>query len=282
VNSAVSKNGSARGHPAALYIFAVVWSVITIIPLFTTILSSFKSNPEIYSNMLKLPDKWLFQNYYDALFGARILFGVINSLLLGLGTTVVVVMVSMFASYVFSRKKYFFIKPLYLLFLTGLMLPVHTAIIPLSKIAAGLRMSNNYFYLVLIYSAFQLPQSIFLATGYINTISRELDEAAKIDGCGIFGIICRVIFPVSTPIISTVAVLSFIYGYSELIFSIILLTDKAKFPVSRSLMFFTGERVTRMGPVFAAIIVAVIPMVILYLVFHEKVQSGMVSGAVKG
>jgi raffinose/stachyose/melibiose transport system permease protein len=251
-------------------------------PLLTTLLSSFKSNNEIFSNMLALPKEWLFRNYYDALFGANVLRSVINSMILGLCTALVVIVVSLLASYIFSRKTYFFVKPIYLLFLTGLMLPVHTAIIPLSKIAASLRMIDSYLYLIPVYAAFQLPQAIFLTTGYMNSISREIDEAATIDGCNMFSILYYIFVPLSVPIMSTVAVLSFVYGYSELIFSIILLTDKNKFPVSRALMFFTGERVTRMGPVFAAIIVAVIPMVILYLIFHEKVQKGMVAGAVKG
>jgi raffinose/stachyose/melibiose transport system permease protein len=251
-------------------------------PLLTTFLSSFKSNPEIFSNMLALPQKWLFENYHSALFGANILRGIVNSMILGLGTSVLVVMVSMLASYVFSRKSHFFVRPLYLLFLTGLMLPVHTAIIPLSKIAAGLRLIDSYGYLIPVYAAFQLPQAVFLATGYINGISRELDEAATIDGCNMFGVLYHIFIPISAPIISTITVLTFVYGYSELIFSIILLTDKNKFPVSRALMFFTGERVTRMGPVFAAIIIALIPMVVLYIIFHEKVQKGMVAGAVKG
>ena len=271
-----------RENSTLTYFFAIFWSAITIIPLFTTFLSSFKSNPEIFSNMLALPNKWLFQNYYDALFGANILKAVVNSMILGLCTALTVIVVSMLASYVFSRRTHFFVKPVYLLFLTGLLLPVHTAIIPLSKIASGLRQIDSYFYLVMVYAAFQLPQAIFLATGYINSISRELDEAATIDGCSMFGILYYILFPISTPIISTIAVLSFVYGYSELIFSIILLVDKNKFPVSRALMFFTGERVTRMGPVFAAIIIAVFPMIVLYILFHEKVQKGMVAGAVKG
>jgi raffinose/stachyose/melibiose transport system permease protein len=271
-----------RGNSAAVYVFSVFWSVVTILPLLTTALSSFKSNAEIFSNMLALPQKWLFENYHSALFGANIFKGIINSMILGLGTALLVVMVSLLASYVFSRKTHFFVKPLYLLFLTGLMLPVHTAIIPLSKIAAGLRLIDSYWYLIPVYAAFQLPQAIFLATGYINGISRELDEAATIDGCNMFSVLYHIFVPISAPIISTITVLSFVYGYSELVFSIILLTDKNKFPVSRALMFFTGERVTRMGPVFAAIIIAVIPMVVLYLIFHEKVQKGMVAGAVKG
>jgi raffinose/stachyose/melibiose transport system permease protein len=232
--------------------------------------------------MISLPQRWLIQNYYDALFGANILRSVINSMILGLVTALLVIIVSMLASFVFSRKTHFYVRPIYLLFLTGLMLPVHTAIIPLSKMAAGLRLIDSYLYLIPVYAAFQLPQAIFLATGYMNTISRELDEAATIDGCNMFGVLYHVIFPVSAPVISTIAILSFVYGYSELIFSIILLTDRTKFPVSRALMYFTGERVTRMGPVFAAIIIAVIPMIILYIIFHDKVQKGMVAGAIKG
>jgi raffinose/stachyose/melibiose transport system permease protein len=271
-----------RSHSGIIYFFAIFWSVITIVPFLTTIFSSFKSNTEIFSNMLRLPEKWLVQNYYDALFGANILQSVINSTILGLGTAFLVIVVSMLAAYVFSRRTHFFVKPVYILFLTGLMLPVHTALIPLSKIAAGLRMIDSYLFLIFVYSAFQLPLAIFLSTAYMNTISRQMDEAATIDGCNTFGVLYHILFPMSAPVISTVAVLSFVYGYSELIFSIILLTSRAKFPVSRALLFFIGERISRMGPVFAAIVIAVIPMAVLYVVFHEKVQAGMVAGAVKG
>ena len=263
-----------------LSVFAFIWGIITILPLFTTILSSFKSNTEIFSNMLSLPQRWLIQNYYDALFGANILRSVINSMILGIGTVLLVIVVSLLAAYIFSRKTHFFVKPIYFLFLAGMLLPIHSALVPLAKIAAGFRLIDSYPYIIALYAAFQLPQATFLATGYLNSIPRELDEAATIDGCSMFGILYHVLFPVCVPIISTISVLSFVYGYSELIFSIIFLTDRNRFPVSRALMFFTGERVTRMGPVFAAIIIAVIPMIILYILFHEKVQKGMVAGAI--
>ncbi len=267
---------------AVTYAFAVFWALATLIPLLTTLLSSFKSNSDIFGGSLFLPTEWLFENYRDALIDANILASVANSLILGLGTTAVVVLVSLLASYILARQKFFFIKPLYLFFLTGLMLPVHATIIPISKIAASLKATDNFPFIILVYAAFQLPQAIFLITGYISGVSRELDEAAIIDGCSLPGTLFRIITPVSSPILSTVAILSFIYGYSELVFSVILLNNKALFPVSRALMFFTGERVTRMGPVFASIIVAVLPMVILYILFHEKVQKGMVAGSVKG
>lgn len=264
------------------YAFAIVWALATIIPLLTTLLSSFKSNSDIFGGSLLLPTEWLFGNYADALVDASILNSVLNSLILGLGTTAIVLLVALLASFILARQRFFFIKPLYVFFLTGLMLPVHATIIPISKIAASLKATDNFPFIILVYAAFQLPQSIFLITGYISGVSRELDEASIIDGCSLPGTLFRIITPISTPILSTVAILSFIYGYSELVFSVILLNDKTKFPVSRALMFFTGERVTRMGPVFASIIIAVLPMVILYILFHEKVQKGMVAGSVKG
>jgi raffinose/stachyose/melibiose transport system permease protein len=264
------------------YVFAIFWALITLVPLVTTLLSSFKSNSDIFGGSLLLPTEWLFGNYVDAVVDAGILNSVMNSLILGLGTTLVVLVITMLASYILARQKFFFIKPVYVFFLLGLMLPVHATIIPISKIAASLKATDNFLFIILVYAAFQLPQAIFLVTGFISGISRELDEAAIIDGCSLPGTLLRIITPISAPIISTVAILSFIYGYSELVFSVILLNDKTKFPVSRALMFFTGERVTRMGPVFASIVIAVLPMVILYVFFHEKVQKGMVAGSVKG
>lgn len=266
----------------ATYAFAILWALATLLPLVTTLLSSFKSNADIFGGALFLPTQWLFGNYADAVIDAGILNSVFNSLILGLGTTAVVLFVALLAAYILARQKFFFIKPVYVFFLFGLLLPVHATIIPISKIAASLKAIDSFPFIILVYAAFQLSQAIFLITGYIGGISRELDEAAIIDGCSLPGTLFRVVTPVAAPILSTVAILSFIYGYSELVFSVILLNDKMKFPVSRALMFFTGERVTRMGPVFASIIIAVLPMVILYVLFHEKVQKGMVAGSIKG
>ncbi|WP_428770575.1 carbohydrate ABC transporter permease [Treponema sp. HNW] len=265
-----------------LFIFGILWSVITIYPLFVSFLCSLKDNQGIFGQMFALPRTVIWQNYYDALFAAKIFRGVWNSLKLAVGTTMSVCTIALFASYALSRDNFKFIRPLYLLFLTGVMIPIHTTIIPISKLAAQLQGANKHWMLILVYTTFQLPQAIFLITGYLNGVSRELDEAAIIDGCGRLGILLRIMLPVCTPIIATVAILSFIYGYSELVFSVILLHAPEKYPISRSLMYFTGDYSIRMGPVFASIIIAVLPMIIIYLLFHENVQRGMLAGAVKG
>ena len=232
--------------------------------------------------MFALPEKWEFANYKDALLSANMLRAIGNSLLLAISTTLLVVIVGMLASYIFARMKYKFLTPCFMLFMLGVMIPIHTTVIPISRIAANLGGYDKSWMLVLVYTTFQLTKALFLMTGYIRGISRELDEAAVIDGCSMTQILFKIILPISKPIIATVSIISFVYAYSELIFSVILLSTPDKYPVSRSLMYFKGDFSVRMGPIFASIVLAVLPLTIIYLMFHEKVQAGMVSGSVKG
>lgn len=118
-------------------------------------------------------------------------------------------------------------------------------------------------------------------TGYLQGVSRDLDEAAIIDGANDWILLFKILIPISKPIMSTVAVLSFVYCYGELMFSMTLLTDVKKFTVSRSMLTFSGEEL-QLGPIFACIVIAVIPIITFYLIFHEKVQDGMMQGALKG
>lgn len=271
-----------RIRTGCAYIVAAIWGFITIFPLFVTFLSSLKDNQEINMGMFKLPGKWLWSNYVSAFQGAHIGKAVLNSIFLGITSTVIVTIVGMLAAYILSRKK-FRLKPLiYSLFLIGVMVPVHCTIIPISSLATQVGGKNSYWFLILVYVAFNLSQAIFLFTGYLNEVSRELDEAAIIDGCNDLQLLGFVLTPVSIPIISTEAILAFIFGYGELIFAMVLLSDESKYTISRAMLSFSGGYQQELGPIFASIIVAVLPMIILYILFHEKVQSGMLSGAVKG
>lgn len=265
-----------------LYIIAAFWTVVTIFPLFITFLCSVKDNEGINLGMFKIPEKWLWSNYLQAVDAAAILRAVRNSLLLALTSTIVVIVIGMFAAYVLSRKKFKLRGLIYNLFLIGVMVPVHCTIIPISGLATTIGAKDSLWFLCLVYAAFNISQAIFLFTGYLNGIDRELDEAATIDGCNDFQLLTRILFPVSIPIISTEAILAFIYGYGELIFSMCLISSDSKYTVSRAMLAFSGGYQKQLGPIFASIIIAVLPMIIIYVLFHEKVQAGMLNGAVKG
>lgn len=265
-----------------IYLFAAVWLIITILPLIITFLCSVKDNVGINLGMFSLPKKWLWTNYVDSLNSAHMGTAVLNSIWLSFISTAIVTVVSMMASYVLSRKKFKLRGAIYALFIVGTMVPVYSTVIPISSLATVLHGKNAYWFITLVYVAFNMSIAVYLITGYLNGIDKEMDEAAIIDGCNDFQLLFRILTPVSVPIISTEAILTFVACYGELLFSMCLLTDEKKYTIARAMLVFSGGYQQKLGPIFASIIVAVMPMILIYILFHEKVQSGMLAGAVKG
>jgi raffinose/stachyose/melibiose transport system permease protein len=244
-------------------------------------MSSVKDNNQINLGMFKWPTKFFWSNYADAFKIAHMGRAVLNSIFIASVSTVLVVIVGMLAAYILARKKFKILGVIYSFFIIGVMVPVHSTIIPIASLATILHAKDTYWYVILVYVVFNLFQTVFLSTGYIKGISRELDDAAIIDGCNDFGILFRILFPICTPIIMTEVILSFVYGYGELIFSMILINDEMKYTISRAMLSFRSVYQVKLGPMFAGIIIAVIPTITFYLAFHEKVQAGMLQGAVK-
>ena len=266
-----------------LYAIAGVWLLATIIPLLYVFISSFKTNDEMYRSALNLPIHWKIENYVVANELGHSFRSIGNSLLVALSTTVIEVIVAMMAAYAISRKRHiFFARHAYMLFVVGVMVPIHSTLIPISSMAASWGLKNNFAYLVLVYVCFNLAQGIFLFTGFLDSVSREIDEAAIIDGCSDFRLLRSVLLPICKPIIATEAIFSFIYAYGELVFSLPLISDPAKYTVPRAMLSFWGEFSAQMGPQYAFIILSVIPVIIIYVLFHNQIQSGVMSGAVKG
>ncbi len=265
-----------------LYFIAIFLAFVTFFPLIVTLVSSLKTNDDILLGMFSIPKIWHFQNYPDAIRIANALRSIGNSLFVAIVTLVVTVVIAMPAAYVIARKEFSYLKAIYFLFMAGVMVPVHCTLVSVSKISSALGTKNSYVFLILIYTAFNLSQAIFLFTGYIQGLDRGMDEAAKIDGCGDLKLLTMILTPICKPIIATEAILVFIYGYSELIFSLILITDSSKYTISRAMLNFTANFTTDYGPQFAFVIMSMIPMLIIYLVLHEKVEAGILAGAVKG
>lgn len=256
--------------------------LITLFPLLITIISSLKDNREILLGMFSLPEVWHFGNYAEAVRVGKALTAVSNSLFVALATVIATVLIAMPAAYVLARKNFWFVRPVYLLFMAGVMVPVHCTLISISEVASKMDAKNSYIFLILLYVAFNLSQAAFLFTGYISGIDKGLDEAAKIDGCSDLRVLIQILLPSCVPIIFTEAILVFIYGYSELIFSLVLFTDSNKYTVSRGMLNFTSNYTTSYGPQLAYVVLSIIPMLIIYLILHEKVEAGIMEGAVKG
>jgi len=273
----------AKHRKYILYVIAVIWLMITLMPMIYALISSFKTNDEMYRSALLLPEKWKFENYQIANELGHSLRTIGNSLKVSLATTIVEVIIAMMAAYAISRKRQvFFARHAYMLFVIGVMIPIHSTLIPISSMAAKWNMKNNFLFLVLVYVCFNLAQGIFLFTGYLDSVSKEIDEAAIIDGAGDFTLLTRILLPICKPVIATEAIFTFIYAYGELIFSLTLISEPQKYTVSRALLSFWGEFVAQLGPQYAYIVLSAIPTIVIYVIFHKQIQSGVMIGAVKG
>lgn len=263
---------------------ALLWAIITLYPFIVTIFSSLKNNDEILGSMLNLPKDPIWENYHIAIYDAKILHTILNSIILSVFSTVGMLLFGSMIAYVIARTNHKYNKWILGIFMAGIVLPIYATLVPLMKMVASISFlrPNTFYTLILIYIAICLPEGLFIVTGYMKGISKELDEAAIIDGCNTPQLFFRILLPISVPALSTAAIIAFLNCYNEMVFALLFITDKVKYTVSIGLLYFVGKKTVNMGPMFAAIILATLPMLIFYIFFQEQIQSGMVAGAVKG
>lgn len=260
----------------------VVLCLIPLYPLFFTLLSSFKGTFEIYSSSFAMPESWALTNYATVIFQAKFLKYVGNSLVIAGGSTVILLVITCMASYALARLEFKCNPWIYMFFITGVTIPIHSIIIPLYKMFADMNLLDRYVPLFFLYAAAHSARSILIITGSMRGISREIEESAIIDGCSAFQVFIRMIVPLAKPGIATSATISFLYIYNDLLFPILFLTSRSKQSISQGLMSFEGEFSMELGPIFAAIIVCVIPMLLLFFIFQKQVINGITAGSVKG
>jgi len=267
----------------AAYGFAVIWSAITLFPLYFTLISSVKSNTEIFGlSAFKLPTRYHFEHFVRVFVEAGLGRALFNSFFIASISTLLVVLLASMASFYLAKSTGRLPGMLYAYISIGIMVPIHSTLVPLVKLVSSIDGYNSYFTIIAVYATFQIPFAVFLITGYIRSLNKEIDESAMIDGCGPVRYLFTFVIPISMPIISTTAILTFLFIYNELIFAVLFLTKKEMYTISLSMLSFVGERSVEMGPIFAAIVIAILPMIAVYLTMQEKVIGGLSSGAVKG
>lgn len=265
-----------------LYACAIIWAITSLAPLIFSVVSSFKSTNEIYGDAFSFPSNWKPINYITAMEKANIGVAIFNSFILAIGTTVLVILLATLVSYVVTRTKFKFRNIVLMYFLMGLTIPMHTTIIPIADIINKYGFKNQFLPLIFLYSTFNLPFAIFIVSGYMKGISREIDEAAIIDGCGRLRLLFQILLPLSKPAAATAAIFTFLGIYNEFIFALMFLTDKSKYTISVALMSLNGRYSSDKGAIFAAICMFIIPIIVIYVLCQEHVEKGITAGSVKG
>ena len=272
---------------AIVWIFMVFLAIVTIFPVVYIVFGSFKENAELLVGGTNiLPTKWVFSNYSDAWEQANFATYTLNSVFLALGVTILSLINSTMAGYVFSRSHFKGKEILYGLFVMFMFINVGSVSLrPLFELAVKLGMNKSLISVILISTGTGQATYIFLSRGFVNSLPTELDEAAKIDGCSFFKIYYMVILLMLKRVKATTALLSFRQGWSEYILPLVFtMTNDNLRPltVGVNMLKNAGDGTAAWNIMFAGATIAIIPMLIIYCIFSRHFMSGMTSGAVKG
>lgn len=258
---------------AAVQIFPLIWMID---------FSLATSNEMFTSGLLILPKKIQWDNYVKAFIDGHFLLYLKNSVLINGLAVLLVVLFSVMAAYACKRMYWRlngFVKTLLLL---GMMIPIHATLLPNYKIYHAIGLTDTIWALLIPYVAFSLPQALFLMTGFIEALPMELEEAAVMDGCGIYRIVFQIITPLLKSSIATVAIMTFLNNWNEFIMASTYLSSPKWKTLPFSVLEFTGQYSSNYAVQFAVMALTAAPAVIVYIILNKHITKGVAMGAVKG
>ena len=264
-----------------VYFVALVLVALTLGPVLYAVLGGFRTNAQLAENPAGLPNPWVLDNYAKVLTDDRFWTYALNSTVVAVLTTAMVVIFGLMAAYPLSRYRFKFREPLYMIFVTGLLFPATVAVIPLFVIISkDLGMSNTWWGLALPQAAFALPMTIVILRPFLQAIPTDIEEAAFIDGAGRVSIFLRMILPLSAPGLVTVGVLAFVSSWNAYLLPLLLMQGEMR-TLPLGVADYSSEHSADTAGVFAFTSLAMIPAMIFFLAMQRRIVGGL-SGAVKG
>ena len=279
--------------PVGAYVVLLIWTVLCVFPLYWMFTFSLKENAEIFGeNVLGLPKNWMWSNYADAMRSgtlsthqmrdSTILLGFKNSIIVSVFTIALTIVCALMACYALTRMEWRGRETANNIFMLGLTLPIHAALLPVFLMLKSLKMLNSYQALIVPYAAFSLAMAIMIFGSFMVNIPKELEESACLDDCGTFGIFFRIVLPLMKPAISTVTIFTFLQAWNELMFANIFNSEKRFSTLPVAINTFFGSYTTKWGPIGAALVIATFPTLFVYMFISKKIQESLIAGAIKG
>ena len=266
-----------------IYILLVIWALINLFPVYWMFTFSLKTNEEIFGkNLIGLPWDWKWSNYASAWHTGNMPRYFVNSVIVSASAIALVIIASMMATYAITRLVWKGSSQTNAFFMLGLTIPIHASIVPVFITLRDLHMLNSHFSLIFPYAAFSLAMGILICTGFMVEIPKELDEAARIDGCGPWKTFGVVIIPLMKPALATIAIYTFLQCWNELMFANVFISDSKFKTLPVGIQALSGQYTTEWGPIGAALVIATFPMLLVYIFMSKRIQESFVVGAVKG
>lgn len=266
----------------AAYAIMVVFTVMTLYPIFWLIMNSFKSTREFQVSQLAWPAEPTLSNYVEAwkMGDFALLFP--NSVIYTVGATLGIVFVSLLAGFAFAKIPSRATKPIYNGFVIGILITAQSLMIPLFLEVNLLGIYNTRIAVLLVYIGTGLPLGVYLATEYIKSIPNALIESARIDGASFFTIFRKIVVPMSLPVAVTLSILNISNIWNEFALINILVSRTELKSLPLGIFKFSGSLSTDYGKQFAALTIGMVPMLLFYVIFRKQITKGVAAGAVKG
>ena len=277
---AKKRNGSQGGN-VLVYAIALAVVAITLGPVLYGVLGGFRTNAQLAENPAGLPSPWVLDNYAGVLKNPDFWQYALNSTMIAVITTVVVVVFGIMAAYPLARYQFRLREPIFMVFVLGLLFPATVAIVPLFiLISRDLNMGNTWWGVALPQAAFALPMTVVILRPFLMALPQELEEAAQLDGASRIGFFWKILLPLSGPGMVTVGVLAFVGSWNAYLLPLLLLQgDMRTLPLG--VADYSSEHSADTAGVFAFTALAMIPALIFFLAMQKRIVNGL-QGAVKG
>lgn len=265
-----------------IYLFLTILAAVYLLPLLWVIYVSLKDDKTLFVSPWAMPEHLMFENYSFAWTAGRLGVATLNSAVVCGVTLVLCLLVGSMAAFAIGRMRWKLSGLMMTYFLTGMMIPVHCILIPVFTRFSKMNLTNSLTGLILPYLTLSLPITIFIMTGFFQSLPNELFESACIDGCSIYRSFTHIALPLSRTGLFVTGLMTFVANWNELLLAMVFISDDSKKTLPVSLSKFVGPYNTNYSQMFAAIVIAIIPTIVVYCAFSNQIVDGLTAGAVKG
>ncbi len=259
----------------------VLWALVVTVPFLWALLASVKDSREIFGSPWELPTQWRWSNFAAAWERGRVGEYLLNSVVVVTGGVVLTMLLGSMVAYVLARYEFRGNRAVYYLFAAGMMFPVFLAIVPLFFVVQSLGMLSTYHGLILVYVAYSLPFTVFFMHAFYRTLPTSVAEAAIIDGCSHTQVFFRVMLPMAKPGLLSIGIFNVLGQWNQFVLPAFLSPQKPVLAQGIATLLAQQRYEGSWGILFAALAVAMVPVVIVYLVFYRQIQSGLTVGTLK-
>ncbi len=273
-----------------IYLILALWAFMVIFPMLWATVSSFKTDQEIFFSPWSLPAALQWDNFSRAWTKAKLGIYFFNTIMVIIPAIMLTLLLSSMVAYVLARFEFRGKQIVFYLFLTGMMFPIFLALVPLYFVMQFSGLLNTFHGLIIVYVAFSLPFTVFFLTGFFKTLPTEMAEAAMMDGASHYRIFFNVMLPLAAPALVSVGIFNFLGQWNQFILPNVLMSNvgldesQSRYVLSQGLYYLYGQQFYQSdwSGLFAAVTLVTIPTLLVYVLFHDRIEAGLTVGALKG